>query len=62
MKKTLISGANSGIGAIFSKELARQGFKVTCVARSEEKLQAITKEINDSHLYISDVLDAICHE
>jgi len=68
MKKALITGASSGIGAVFSKELARQGFKVTCVARSEEKLQALTKELNDSHRYIcadltdSAALDAICLE
>jgi short-subunit dehydrogenase len=68
MKKVLITGASSGIGAAFSKELAQQGFNVTCVARSEEKLQALTKELNGSHRYMradlteSDALATICRE
>jgi uncharacterized protein len=68
MKKALITGASSGIGSVFVRELARQGYNVTCVARSEEKLQDITKEIGDSHRYVradltdADDLAAICQE
>ncbi len=68
MKKALIPGASSGIGSVFARELARQGYDVTCVARSEEKLQVLTTEIGDSHRYIradltdADDLVAICRE
>ncbi|MDO8947873.1 MAG: SDR family NAD(P)-dependent oxidoreductase [Desulfocapsaceae bacterium] len=68
MKKALITGASSGIGSVFVRELAGQGYDVTCVARSEEKLQGLTKELGDSHRYIrADLTDAndlaaICQE
>jgi short-subunit dehydrogenase len=68
MKKALITGASSGIGLVFVRELAGQGYDVTCVARSEKKLQDITKELGDSHRYIRadltapDDLAAICQE
>ena len=59
MKKALITGASSGIGAVFAMELTRQGYDVTCVARNEEKLLALTKELGDSHRYIrADLTDA----
>ncbi len=68
MKRALVTGASSGIGAVFARELARQGYGVTCVARSEEKLQAITQELNGKHRYIradltdADDLAAVCRE
>ena len=68
MKKALITGASSGIGSVFARELARQGYDVTCVARNEEKLLDLTKELGDSHRYIradltdADALAAICQE
>ena len=68
MKKALITGASSGIGSVIVRELAGQGYDVTCVARSEEKLQGLTKELGDSHRYIradltsANDLAVICRE
>ena len=30
----LITGASSGIGRVFAKELAKEGYRITCVARN----------------------------
>ncbi|XP_020809218.1 hydroxysteroid dehydrogenase-like protein 1 [Drosophila serrata] len=40
-----ITGSSDGIGKEYAKELARQGINVVLIARNEEKLQAVVKEI-----------------
>jgi short-subunit dehydrogenase len=51
--KALVTGASNGIGLVFARELARQGYAVTCVARSGEKLQSLTRELGDEHSFIT---------
>lgn len=48
-KTALVTGASSGIGAVFARELARDGYAVTCVARSQGKLQDLVKELGSGH-------------
>ncbi|MGI9108326.1 MAG: SDR family NAD(P)-dependent oxidoreductase [Pyrinomonadaceae bacterium] len=45
MKTTLITGASSGIGEVFARQLAARGENVVLVARSEEKLNALCNEL-----------------
>jgi short-subunit dehydrogenase len=69
MKKAMITGASSGIGRVFARELARQGYAVTCVARSEDELRELTGELpGANHSYVkadltaADQLAALCRE
>lgn len=48
-RTALVTGASSGIGAVFARELARDGYTVTCVARSKDKLQGLVKELGPGH-------------
>ena len=43
--RSIVTGASSGIGRAVAKELARQGSKVVCMARREDRLQSLAKEI-----------------
>lgn len=44
--KALITGASSGIGKDFAKILATKGYDLVLVARDEEKLKELQKELN----------------
>jgi short-subunit dehydrogenase len=52
LKKTsgtaLITGASSGIGAIYADRLARRGFDLILVARNGERLRALTDRLVES--------------
>ncbi len=43
--RAIVTGASSGIGRALAIELARQGGKVVCMARREDRLQSLAKEI-----------------
>lgn len=49
MTTALITGASSGIGAVFAEQLAAQGHDLVLVARSQEKLQALSAQLISSH-------------
>ena len=49
MKYTLITGASSGMGEEFAKQLARKGNSLILVARSENKLLAFAEELKTRH-------------
>ncbi len=58
MRTALVTGASSGIGAVFARDLAKEGYTVTCVARSQNKLQDLVQELGSGHrLLAADLAD-----
>lgn len=51
--KALITGASSGIGKEFAKILASKGYDLVLVARDEEKLKELQKELNTNIKIVS---------
>jgi short-subunit dehydrogenase len=50
MNTTLITGASSGIGEVFARQLAAQGHNLLLVARSEDKLINLCNELGRSEI------------
>lgn len=45
----LITGSSSGIGKEFACQLAKQGFNLILVARREQKLKEIARELEEKY-------------
>lgn len=50
--KALVTGASGGIGLAFARRLARSGYEITAVARSEGKLHALVTELGPGHEFL----------
>ncbi len=57
-RTALITGASSGIGEAFARELASRQMNLVLVARSEDKLQAIATQLRDRHSISVEVITA----
>jgi short-subunit dehydrogenase len=48
-RHALVTGASSGLGVDFARELARRGAGLTLVARREDRLRSLQRELADGH-------------
>jgi len=53
----LITGAGDGTGAALARRFAEGGYRVALLARTEERLQRLEKEIPGSRGYVCDIAD-----
>lgn len=49
MDVTIITGASSGLGAVFARKLAAQRHNLVLVARRKDRLEALAAELSKSH-------------
>lgn len=57
MTTALITGASSGLGAEFARQLSARGHHVTLVARREDRLREIAAEIGEAAIVTCDLTD-----
>ncbi len=56
--RALITGASSGIGAVFAERLARDGFDLVLVARRRQRLEDLAQRLTDECDVDAEVIDA----
>ena len=56
MKTALVTGASSGIGETFARELANRNTNLVLIARSQDKLEQLASELTSKHQIKTEVI------
>lgn len=56
--RALITGASSGLGETFARQLARRGHDFVLVARRKDRLESLAAELSEKHNAASEVIQA----
>jgi len=59
-KWAVITGATDGIGKAYAKALAKKGISIVLISRTESKLKAVKKEIDDKNYKGVEVKHIVC--
>ncbi|MYZ52234.1 SDR family NAD(P)-dependent oxidoreductase [Malikia spinosa] len=58
LPSVLITGASSGIGAVYAERFAKRGHNLVLVARDKSRLDALAAQLREAHKVAVDVLQA----
>jgi 17beta-estradiol 17-dehydrogenase / very-long-chain 3-oxoacyl-CoA reductase len=53
----VVTGASDGLGAAYCRELAKRGFNIVLISRTQSKLEAVAKELDGvrTHMIAKDL-------